>query len=474
MDYSLIVEQQVQKKYNSLPDKIRNILDSENNVMTVGQICRQHHLDDERILMVNQLIALILLGFISANDFQQEIMDNLHLNYQHANDVAKEIHEKILAPIRNEIDKIYSPVDLSIETQAKEETLVREDISFADIGKINLSQTEIKKKDIIDLKTFEKRKSEEIKEEVMGKPAEVKKELPIVPIPAEIIKEATLSSGTLAEEGPVIIHKEIETKPTLGKQRSLGGLFGFLKAQKEGEKNQEQKPVTAEVEMPAVAIKPQITNYKPQTNVVEEPFKVVHYSDLKTTAIKIPEMPMPPKLEAKSEIKSKIFESEIEKAKAAGLIVNNSQTTNYKLQTNIEEIPIEIEEILKQSFFSKIIQSLIGLFVTKKKIIKEIKEEIPVSLPPMPLKSEKAKEFEFPIEIKLPEPPLNRIEENKPELPKTVMPELGKDIFATKEIKPLEVDVIIENPQPIMPQTEKPKTQDEEVIDLRTFQRIKK
>src|SRR3989338_9044433 len=100
MDYLLITEQQAQKKYNSLPDKIRNILDSENNVMAVGQICRQHHLDDERILMVNQLVALILLGFVSPNDFRQEIIDNLHLNYQHANDIAKEIHEKIFAPIR--------------------------------------------------------------------------------------------------------------------------------------------------------------------------------------------------------------------------------------------------------------------------------------------------------------------------------------------------------------------------------------
>lgn len=464
MDYLLITEQQVQKKYNSLPDKIRNVLDLENNVMVVEQICRQHHLDDERILIVNQLIALILLGFVSPNDFRQEIMDNTHLNYQHSDDITKEIYEKIFALIRSEIDKIYSPVEI----------LTKESAPVAEVKE---------KKDTIDLRIFEKQKSEE----EIKKPIEIKEEAPVVPLPIEVI-----SKTEIEPVGPLIIHKEIETKPTLGKQRSLGGLFGFLKAQKEGEKIQEQKPITAEVEIPIIE--------------APKPPKVVHYSDLKTpvskpttnnqqlttdnrqpiTTIKLPEVPMPPKSEIKSEIKNKVFESEIEKAKVAGLIMNNQQSAISNQQFNIEDIPIEIEEVPRQNFLNKIFKFLTGLFVTKKKIIREVpeqKENLISKLAQEKNKEEieeikeKPKEFEFPLEIKFSGPP-----KKEPELPNSEIPELKTDIFKTKEIEPSEINLVIsraegeikEKSQPIMTQSEKPETQDKEVIDLRTFQMIKK
>ena len=427
MDYLLITEQQAQKKYNSLPDKIRNILDSENNVVAVGQICRQHHLDDERILIVNQLVALILLGFVSPNDFRQEIINNLHLNYQHSDDIAKEIYEKIFAPIRIEIDKIYSPIAPDTGLKPAEEKV---------------------EEHIVDLKTFEKPK-EEIKK--IEKPVEIietkklieaeKLEVPRPPVftPSKLMSE-------VVEEGPVIIHKEIETNPTLGKQRSLGGLFGFLRAQKLSEmKVEKQKPVTAEVEIPILEL--------------PKPPKMVHYSDFKT--------PLSVSMLPKPEIKSKIFESEIEKAKKSGMIIDN-------LQFKIEEIPIEIEEVPRKSFISKIFQFFANLFVTKKKVIKEIS----IPLPPMSPKSEKTKEFEFPLEIKLPETqiavPLQGTPPKKEsELPKPAMSELKTDIFITKEIEPPEVHEAREKTQPT-PQPEKPKTQDDEVIDLRTFQMIKK
>src|SRR3989344_313231 len=314
MDYSLFTEQQAQKKYNSLPDKIRNILDSENNVVAVGQICRQHHLDDERILIVNQLVALILLGFVSPNDFRQEIINNLHLNYQHSDDIAKEIYEKIFAPIRIEIDKIYSPIAPDTGLKPAEEKV---------------------EEHIVDLKTFEKPK-EEIKK--IEKPVEIietkklieaeKLEVPRPPVftPSKLMSE-------VVEEGPVIIHKEIETNPTLGKQRSLGGLFGFLRAQKLSEmKVEKQKPVTAEVEIPILEL--------------PKPPKMVHYSDFKT--------PLSVSMSPRPEIKSKIFESEIEKAKKSGMIIDNLQLTINNQQFKIEEIPIEIEEVPRKSFISKI------------------------------------------------------------------------------------------------------------------------
>lgn len=503
MDYSLITEQQSQKKYYSLSDKIRSVLDSESSVMTVGQIYQKHHLDDERILIINQLVALILLGFVSPNDFRQEIMDNTHLNYQHSDDIAKEIYEKIFAPIRSEIDKIYSPVGVLTKESAPSAVVEKKE-SVIDLRILEKQKSEEEIKKPIEAKKEieeEIKKPIEIEKEIIEKPVEVKRELPAVPFPIETISK-TISK---TEAAPVIIHKEIETKPTLGKQRSLGGLFGFLKAHKEGEKIQEQKPITAEVEIPILELpKPFGTaqGKPPVMSKVESP-KVVHYSDLKTpvikpttnnlqpTTIKMPEVPLPLKPEIKSEIKNKVFESEIEKAKAAGLIVNNHQPIISSQQFKIEEIPIEIEEVSRQSFFSRIFQFLTGLFVTKKKVIREVpeqKENLISKLAQEKNKEEIEKkltlrrdsgqeEFKFPIEIKLPEPriadsPVGESLRGKP--PKI---DLQLKEFETSEINPVlsrAEGEIKEKPQPIMPQLEKPKTQDEEVIDLRTFQKVKK
>lgn len=479
MDYSLITEQQAQKRYDSLPDKIRSVLDSESNVMAVGQICRQHHLDDERILMINQLITMILLGFVSANDFRQEVMDNLHLNYQHSNDIAKEVHEKIFAPIRGEIDKIYSPSAKEIISQPEE--------------KDNAPLTEIhkEKEGIVDLRIFEKKEikkpkkefkeffqpvedkkeSEKLKEKEIEKQAEIKKEPFAVPLPEK----------TISEVGPVIIHKEIEIKPTLSKQRSLGGLFGFLKSQKEGEiKIREQKPITAELEMP---IAPPVMD----KNKIELP-KMVHYGDFKTT-VKIPEMPMPPKIDKieslapkpvdivnkELNIKSKIFESEIEKAKAAGLIVNNkqasvdisqaidnksqikdngAQTDSHELKDIIDNIPIEIEEILKIGFFRKIFQFFESLFITKQKVIKEVSVPLPPKSQMQPNSEPAKKEIESFVKFG----------------------EIVKDakiIKSEQVVQPVYPQYLPRKEEDNIKKTESEKMGDD-IIDLRTFERVKK
>ena len=116
MNYSLLTEQQLQKKYYFLPENIKAVLDSENNMETARQICRAHHLnDEEKVLVVEQLIGLILLGFVPADDLSREISENIHLNKKHADDISSEINRKIFASIKSEIDKIYVPAGFAAD-----------------------------------------------------------------------------------------------------------------------------------------------------------------------------------------------------------------------------------------------------------------------------------------------------------------------------------------------------------------------
>src|SRR3989344_3625293 len=158
MDYSLLTEQQLQKKYYFLPENIKAVLDSENNIETARQICRAHHLnDEEKVLVVEQLIGLILLGFVPADDLSREISENIHLNKKHADDISSEINRKIFASIKSEIDKIYVPVGALVE---------------------EVPSIEILEEHTIDLRQIVKQREEEVKPLEIIKPKEEEKEIP--------------------------------------------------------------------------------------------------------------------------------------------------------------------------------------------------------------------------------------------------------------------------------------------------------
>ena len=114
MDPSLITEKELQKRIDNLPSNLRAISMSENAIENLRKICRAHHLDDERTLIMEHIVGLIILGFISLDELNVEISRSLRMNIQHANDIAVEVDRKIFAPIRDEIKKNYSPILESI------------------------------------------------------------------------------------------------------------------------------------------------------------------------------------------------------------------------------------------------------------------------------------------------------------------------------------------------------------------------
>lgn len=259
MDYSLLTEQQLQKRYYSLSRKIRDVLDSENNLKIIHQICRAHQLnDDEKILIVEQLVGLILLGFVSADDLSLEISENIHLNRRHSDDIAFEINRKIFAPIWSEIEKNYSPVS---EGEGEEKIQYQE---------IQPPETKLQ--------------YGEVESPQISIPIEIRKPEPPIRIigfeeekKIEEIQLETVAPELSAEaEGPMIIHKETELKPLSESKKSfksLGGLFGFLKKKKE-----EEKPIRAEIEGAGFSkeIKEIIKEFKP----IETKIKVVDYTEV--------------------------------------------------------------------------------------------------------------------------------------------------------------------------------------------------
>lgn len=109
MNYSNITEEQLNKKFRAAPEKIKTLLESEKTQSEVAHICEANRLDEERSLIVSQLAGLVLLGFVSEQMISGELGEQAHINFLHANAIAKELSEKVFFSVSEELKAVYKP-----------------------------------------------------------------------------------------------------------------------------------------------------------------------------------------------------------------------------------------------------------------------------------------------------------------------------------------------------------------------------
>jgi hypothetical protein len=110
MDYSTITQELIEKRFDVLPEKVRETLDSEKNQEKTRKICSKNFLNEDQSLIVEQLTALILLGFVSPKELQSELIINAALTDENAAKIADAIKEDILSEAGNDLGRVYSPL----------------------------------------------------------------------------------------------------------------------------------------------------------------------------------------------------------------------------------------------------------------------------------------------------------------------------------------------------------------------------
>ncbi len=114
-----ISKEKIFKRWDTLPDNLREILISEETGALLWQTCESEHLVDEKIRVVARLVGYVLFGFLHPEDLTKEIQDSLGLNPQVAATISGALNKKIFVPLRPDIDKVYAPVAMGI-TQPSE------------------------------------------------------------------------------------------------------------------------------------------------------------------------------------------------------------------------------------------------------------------------------------------------------------------------------------------------------------------
>ncbi len=154
MNYSLITPEILEKRLKSLPSHIQEITTSEQVERLVMQIGRSHYLSRDKVQILQQMVALVLLGIMNLRDLKNELSEKLFLNYTHTVALAHELDEEIFNPIRGDLEQIYTPIE--------------EDVNTEEVGE--------PEKPISEIKTFVEEDIEPLPENEVGEPVIIHKE----------------------------------------------------------------------------------------------------------------------------------------------------------------------------------------------------------------------------------------------------------------------------------------------------------
>lgn len=119
MAFSFPTENAFKNRYSSLPEMLRDTLESAQTKKVLDNISAEHRLDDAKQQALGALTAFVLLGFLAKSELTHEIGEQLFLNHEHSRALADEINARILDSVKEELEEIYNPY--GDETEVVEE-----------------------------------------------------------------------------------------------------------------------------------------------------------------------------------------------------------------------------------------------------------------------------------------------------------------------------------------------------------------
>lgn len=110
MDYSRITEEMILERYESLPESIQEILNSEEERRIVQAIGKTQYLDQPKMASFETLTGYTLLGFIHPRELAHAISEDVFLNFDHSRSLVDELEKRLFLPVQKQLEQIYSPL----------------------------------------------------------------------------------------------------------------------------------------------------------------------------------------------------------------------------------------------------------------------------------------------------------------------------------------------------------------------------
>ncbi|MEK7208679.1 MAG: hypothetical protein AAB677_00260 [Patescibacteria group bacterium] len=119
MDYTT---QQLEEKYQSLPEDLKEALVEIRTAETIYNIGQKNNFHIDQIGELADEVGLAMLGLTKPNDFVSHIKNRLQLDQTAAEQIAREANEQIFLPIRESLMKLHSSSE-AFEAKEAHETI---------------------------------------------------------------------------------------------------------------------------------------------------------------------------------------------------------------------------------------------------------------------------------------------------------------------------------------------------------------
>lgn len=100
---------QAYERFSIMPETLQEALLSEKNAYTVAHVAQLQHVPEDKVYILNIVIGDIIMGFVHFEDAPREITMALSIPPELAKEIWNEVVNRILAPLRPEIEKLYTP-----------------------------------------------------------------------------------------------------------------------------------------------------------------------------------------------------------------------------------------------------------------------------------------------------------------------------------------------------------------------------
>ncbi len=107
-----ISQDQALQRWDSLPLILREALYSDTNSEFFWNTCEGQHVPEEKIAPISKLAGYVLLGFLHPDDLAREIREETGLPAQVADVIQESLLQRVFAPLKNDLEKIYQPSSL--------------------------------------------------------------------------------------------------------------------------------------------------------------------------------------------------------------------------------------------------------------------------------------------------------------------------------------------------------------------------
>lgn len=197
-------EQEILRKYPTLATPLQDAMESRYGFERIREIARKYSLIEEDVELVIQFVGLTMLGFLNPRDLGQELFNYMELRDKKTIDALDgELEQKILFPLKSELEKIYGYGQVSAEVKEKPRYEKPREVapSTAPVLKPEEKRVELR---------FKPEARPSFAQAAEGKPAEAMKQPEAVPTSR---KEAEMAPAPFIVDIGAVSQPKIETAP---------------------------------------------------------------------------------------------------------------------------------------------------------------------------------------------------------------------------------------------------------------------